>query len=120
MSTPPLSCRQPAPTYLTVIASLVIVLTIAAMIHDRRKVRTGELRIQSDAAEVRIAIRKDGRTIVPASAQRCFVLPPGDYQIVLDSPDRGLRADPEHLRITPGQRSVSRIALKPPEESPLP
>lgn len=114
MSSPPSSPRQPAPTYLTVLATLVIVLTIAAMIHDRRKVRTGELRIQADTAEARVAVLKDGRTIVPASGQRCFVLPPGDYQVVLDHPGRGLRVDPERLHIAPGKRSVTRIEFQRP------
>jgi hypothetical protein len=114
MPTPQPFCRQPAPTYLTVLATLVIVLTIAAMIHDRHKTRTGELRIQADVAKFRVAVRKDGRTVIPATDQRSFVLPPGDYQVILDPPDRGLQADPERLRVAPGKRSVTRIQFKPP------
>ena len=106
--------RQPAPPYLTVFATLVIVLTIAAMIHDRRRVRTGELRIQADAEEFRVAIRKDGRIVIPATAQRAFVLPPGDYQVVLESPGQGLRVEPDRLHIVPGKRSVTRIEFQPP------
>ncbi len=101
--------RLPSSSRVTVIAAAVLALTIAAMVVDHRRVRTGELLIQSDRADVRVVVTRGGRTIVPATAKRSFTLAPGDYEIAVDASLEGLRAVPARVTVARGGRAVVRV-----------
>jgi hypothetical protein len=98
---PPLSGRVKA------VALAVLGLTLVAIVADTRRVRTGELLVQADDAAVRVVIRRGDRVVVPATESRSFVLRPGDYTVEVSPP--GSRAEPEHVSIARGGRSVVRV-----------
>jgi hypothetical protein len=100
---PPLSNR------VVVVAAAVLGLTVAAIVIDTRRVRTGELLVQADRGDVRVAIRKGGRLVVLPTGNRSFTLLPGDYSVELEGSPPGLRVVPARVSVARNTRSVVRV-----------
>ncbi|GAC1448753.1 MAG: hypothetical protein NVSMB9_32210 [Isosphaeraceae bacterium] len=101
--------RAPLSNRVVVVAIAVLVLTVAAIVTDSRRERTGELLVQADARDVLISIRKAGRPVMPPTPRRSIVLPPGDYTVELDPVQAGLRVVPGQVTIAKGERVVVRV-----------
>jgi hypothetical protein len=92
------------------VAVTVMVLTVVAIVADRRPVRTGELLVQADRSGVRVSILRGGRVIIPWTDRRSFTLPPGEYEVALDAPPLAPRPVPSRVSVTRGGRAVVTIA----------
>lgn len=91
--------RAPLSRLVGVVATAVLGLTAAAVVFDGRRVRTGELLVQSEGGAVRVTIRQAGRLIVPPSGKRSFTLLPGDYDVEIDGPAPGPEGSPRHVEV---------------------
>ena len=91
------------------VAFLVLCLTALAMIVDRRKVRRGELLIQSSYARTQVVVRQAGRIVIPATERRSLTLPPGKYEVDVVGRVAGQADYSEQVTILPGGRAVVRL-----------
>ena len=106
-SLPPLSNR------VILVAAVVLSLTIAAIVLDRRSERTGELLVQSDESDARVTIKQEGRVVVPGSDKRSFILLPGAYDVDAISGTTPLRVVPPRVDVPRSGRVVARIERQP-------
>lgn len=95
---------MPIPRRLALIAPVVLASTLAAIVVDSRRVRTGELLIQSDRAGLVVTLRRDGRIVRGPTGNRSFTLPAGEYEIVADGGESG------RVVVSRGERSVFKVA----------
>ena len=79
-------------------------LTIVAIVVDSRRVRTGELLIQSDRAGLLVTLRRDGRIVQSPTGNRSFTLPAGEYEVGVDG------REARRIKIVRGERSVFKVA----------
>jgi hypothetical protein len=91
---------RPISRRVVLVGGAVLALTLAAVVVDSRRVRTGELLIQSDRGDLRIAIKQGGRLVAGPTETRSFTLRPGVYDVEVD----GSRQDT--VSIVKGGRSV--------------
>jgi hypothetical protein len=106
-SLPPLSKR------VILVAAVVLSLTIAAIVLDRRSDRTGELLVQSDESDVRVTIKQQGRVVVPESDKRSFILLFGVYDVAATSGTTLLRVAPPRVDVPRSGRVVARVERQP-------
>jgi hypothetical protein len=99
----PMAERAPISRRVVLIASAVLGLTLAAIVVDGRRVRTGELLIQSDRAELLVTLRRGGQLVQGPTGRRSFTLTPGDYEIGVDGRQAG------RISIARGERSVFQV-----------
>jgi WD40 repeat protein len=86
---------------------------------DVRRVRTGQILIQSDAGDARVTIKRGGETVVRSTDKRSLTLAPGSYTLELEDPAPGLHLSPERVEVPRNGRSVVRIE-RVPEPAPPP
>ncbi len=82
------------------LVSAVLLFTMVAIVADFRRVRTGELLIQSDRGDLRVVITQDGRVVAGPTGNRSFVLLPGVYDIEVDGTRRA------RVAVVRGKREV--------------
>ena len=86
------------------VATVVLGLTLFAVVADTRRVRTGELLVQSDRADLRVTVTRGGRPVAGPTGKRSFTLLPGDYDIEADGRTVG------RVSVVRGGRSVLSVA----------
>jgi hypothetical protein len=126
---PPQPKPPPSSRRVVLVGASVLALTLATVVTDLRRVRTGELLVQSGRNDLRLTITRDGRPVEGPTGKRSFTLAPGSYDIVLDGQPRGLRVVPARVTVVRNQRAVVRVeavtatdldrdAIRPPRDSP--
>jgi hypothetical protein len=126
MATNPTPARTGLPPLsraVKITAAAALGLTVAALVFDRPRPRTGDLLVQSDAPDLRLRIDRDGRTVVAATDRRSFRLPAGVYDVIPEMTAADPALVPRRVSVAAGGRAVVRIG--PPgwarhEESPRP
>src|SRR4051812_3728873 len=98
---PPLSRRVFA------VGATVLAMTIVAVVVDTRRVRTGELLIQSDRGDLSVTIRQGGRVVEGPTGHRSFTLRPGVYQVDVAGSAGAT------VSVVAGERSVMSVASPP-------
>lgn len=101
--------KPPVPRYIAWLATVMLTLSILAVVSDLRRVRTGELLIQSDVNAIKLEIRQDERVVVSVTDRRSFTLKPGDYEVRIVGGPGSLRAIPSPVVVKRGVRSVVRV-----------
>lgn len=112
---PPRTSRPKPPPVSTrvVLAATVIGLTLTAIVAERSRGRTGELIVQADVADVRVAITQGGKSIVAPTEPRSFRLPPGDYDVEIAGRPVGLRVVPARVSVARNRTAAVRIERVP-------
>lgn len=91
---PPISRR------VVVVGAAVLGLTLVAIVADGRRIRTGELLVQSDRGDRRVTLKREGRRVIGPTEKRSFTLPPGDYDVEVDGAPGG------RVSVVRGERTV--------------
>ena len=102
------------------VGSAVLGLTLAAIVVDLRRVRTGELLVQSDRADSRVTIKRGGRTVEGPTGSRSFTIAPGDYDVEIDGEPVGRVSVVRGERAVLSVREPTRPAPSTPAPSPDP
>jgi hypothetical protein len=109
----PRSKSAPGSPPVRLVAVVVLGLTLLALVSDRRRVRTGELRIQADESDIQVLIRHGDRLIERATHKRSFTLAPGQYDVEIADNPPGWNVEPARVEVVRGKRSVVRVARVP-------
>jgi tricorn protease-like protein len=99
------------------VGAAVLLLSVAAVLIDGRRTRSGTLTIRRNRHDVRVTIAKGGREVRRPTGEMFVTLPPGTYDLGLDGSPAGLRVVPDRVTIEPA--GATDVAVEP-QPAPVP